>query len=38
MTKEIVGKVVKLVGKLVKGWLLALGTLEKSTHGLCLRA
>ena len=38
MTKEIVGKVVKLVGKLVKGWLLALGTLEKSTHGLRLRA
>lgn len=37
MTKEIVGKVVKLLGKLVKGWLLALGTLEKSTHGLCLR-
>jgi len=24
--------------KLVKGWLLALCTLEKSTHGLCLRA
>jgi hypothetical protein len=27
------GKVVKLVGKLVKGWLLALGTLEKSPTG-----
>jgi len=37
MTKEIVGKVVKLVVKLVKGWLLALGTLEKFTHGCLAR-
>src|SRR5215472_16397150 len=37
-TMEMVGSVVKSVGKLVKGRLLVVGTLEKSTQGLCLRA
>src|SRR5215469_11750524 len=37
-TIEMVGRVVKSVGKLVNGRLLDVGTLEKSTQGLCLRA
>src|SRR5215469_702728 len=37
-TKEMTGNVVKSVGKLVKGSLLFVGTLEKFTQGLCFRA
>lgn len=37
-TIEMVGKVVKSVGKLVNGRLSAVGTLEKFDQGLCLRA
>src|ERR1700746_2511072 len=38
ITNETVGKVVKLAGKLVKGWFALAGTLVKLTHGTCLRA
>lgn len=38
ITKEMVGSVVKSVGKAVNGWFALLGMLLKLIHGECLRA
>src|SRR5215471_17830662 len=38
MTNDSVGRLVKSVGKLVKGWLALVGMLVKLTQGACLRA
>lgn len=38
ITKEMVGRVVKSVGKLVNGWLALVATLVKFDQGLCFRA
>src|SRR5258708_29514211 len=38
ITHDTVGRLAKLVGKLVSGLLFAAGTFEKSVHGACLRA
>src|ERR1700688_429459 len=38
ITQEMVGRLLKVVGKLLKGLLSPEGTFEKSVHGACLRA